>query len=89
MIRSVASFTGRFLVVPIVLWTLPLAAQEIPTVNPGVNLGLTSLFWAFAVVWVLHVGYLISIVMRQNGLKREIATLKALMEEKGRTPVAQ
>jgi CcmD family protein len=50
---------------------------------------MENLFWAYAVVWVLHVGYLISLAMRQNGLNREIATLKALIEEKARTPVAQ
>jgi CcmD family protein len=50
---------------------------------------MENLFWAYAVVWVLHVGYLVSLAMRQNGLKREIRTLKALIEEKGRTPVAQ
>jgi len=50
---------------------------------------MENLFWAYAVVWVLHVGYLVSLAMRQNGLDREIATLKALIEEKSRAPVGQ
>jgi CcmD family protein len=51
---------------------------------------MTNLFWAFAVVWLLHIGYLVSIAVRQNGLRREIATLKALLEEKDRNaPKAQ
>ncbi len=50
---------------------------------------MENLFWAYAVVWVLHVGYLVSLAMRQNDLNREIATLKVLIEEKSRTPVAQ
>lgn len=50
---------------------------------------MENLFWAYAVVWVLHVGYLVSLAMRQNGLRREIATLKALIEEKDRASVGQ
>lgn len=50
---------------------------------------MENLFWAYAVVWVLHVGYLVSLAMRQNGLDREIATLKAMIEEKNRAPVGQ
>jgi CcmD family protein len=43
------------------------------------------LFWAFAAVWLLHIGYLVSIAVRQNTLRREIATLKALLEQKTAT----
>jgi CcmD family protein len=43
---------------------------------------VNNLFWAYAVVWVLHVGYLFSIAVRQNGLQREIASLKALLEQR-------
>ena len=50
---------------------------------------MENLFWAYAVVWVLHVGYLVSLAMRQDGLNREIATLKALIEEKNRAPVGR
>ena len=46
---------------------------------------MTNLFWAFAVVWLLHVGYLVSIAVRQNSLRREIETLKALLEQKEQT----
>jgi len=45
---------------------------------------MQNLFLAYAVVWVLHVGYLVSLAMRQDGLNREIATLKAMIEEKNR-----
>jgi CcmD family protein len=48
---------------------------------------MENLFWAYAVVWVLHVGYLVSLAMRQDGLNREIATLKAMIEEKNRAAV--
>ena len=51
--------------------------------------GMNNLFWGFAVVWVLHIGYLFSLAVRQNGLRREIATLKALIEQKGQTPVGR
>ncbi len=48
-----------------------------------------SLFWAYAVVWLLHVGYLLSLALRQNSLRREIATLKALLEQKGQSPAGR
>ena len=44
-----------------------------------------SLFWAYAIVWLLHVGYLLSLAVRQNSLRREITTLKALIEQRGQT----
>lgn len=50
---------------------------------------MTNLFWAYAIVWLLHVGYLLSLAMRQNSLRREINTLKALIEQRGETPVGQ
>jgi CcmD family protein len=50
---------------------------------------MTNLFWAYAVVWLLHVGYLLSLAMRQNSLRREVATLKALVEQKGQTTVSR
>ena len=50
---------------------------------------MRNLFLAYAVVWLLHVGYLLSLAVRQNGLRREIATLKALIEQKGQTPVSR
>jgi CcmD family protein len=44
---------------------------------------LFSIFVAYGVVWVLFVGYVVSLAMRQNALRREIATLKALVEQGG------
>jgi CcmD family protein len=43
---------------------------------------MTNLFVAYAVVWGGLMAYLVSIASRQNSLRREIATLKALMEQK-------
>lgn len=50
---------------------------------------MRNLFWAYAIVWLLHVGYLLSLALRQNSLRREIATLRALMEQKGQAPVGR
>ena len=50
---------------------------------------MTSLFWAYAIIWLLHVAYLLSLAMRQNSLRREIASLKALVEQKGQTTVSR
>ena len=50
---------------------------------------MQNLFWAYAIVWLLHLGYLLSLMARQNGLNREISTLKALIEQKGQTPVGR
>jgi len=50
---------------------------------------MTNLFWAYAIIWLLHVGYLLSLALRQNSLHREIATLKAMIEQKGQTPVGR
>jgi CcmD family protein len=43
---------------------------------------MTSLFVAYAVVWGVVMAYLISIGSRQSALRREIATLKTLLEQK-------
>jgi len=43
---------------------------------------MTSLFVAYAVVWGVVMVYLVSIGSRQNALRREIAALKALLEQK-------
>jgi CcmD family protein len=45
---------------------------------------MTYLFLAYAVVWGGLMAYLVSIASRQNALRREIATLKALLDQKGR-----
>ncbi len=46
---------------------------------------LLSIFVAYGVVWVLFVGYVLSLAVRQNSLRQEIATLKALIEQGGQT----
>ncbi|MBI2819771.1 MAG: CcmD family protein [Acidobacteria bacterium] len=43
---------------------------------------MTNLFLAYAIVWGVLMGYVVSIAARQNSLRREIATLKALLEQK-------
>ena len=43
---------------------------------------MPNLFVAYAIVWGVLMGYLVSIAMRQSSLRREIATLKALVEQK-------
>ncbi|MCZ6752286.1 MAG: CcmD family protein [Acidobacteria bacterium] len=50
---------------------------------------MESLFWAYTVVWILHVGYLLSLAVRQNSLRQEISTLKALVEQKGQATGGQ
>ena len=49
----------------------------------GLVKNLFSIFVAYGVVWVLFVGYLVSIAARQNSLRQEIASLKAMIAEKG------
>jgi CcmD family protein len=46
---------------------------------------MTSLFVAYAVVWGVVMAYVVSIASRQNSLRREIAMLKTLLQEKGQT----
>ena len=46
---------------------------------------MENLFWAYAIVWILHVGYLLSLAVRQNSLQQEISTLQALIEQKDQT----
>jgi len=46
---------------------------------------LFSIFIAYGFVWLLHVGYLVSLAVRQNSLRQEIATLKALIEQGAQT----
>ncbi len=50
---------------------------------------MENLFWAYAIVWILHVGYLLSLAVRQNSLRQEISTLKALVEQKGQSSVGR
>ena len=46
---------------------------------------LFSIFVAYGVVWALFVGYLVSIAARQNSLRQEIASLKAMIEQGSQT----
>ena len=46
---------------------------------------LFSIFIAYGFVWLLHVGYLLSLAARQNSLRQEIATLKTLIEQGSQT----
>jgi CcmD family protein len=46
---------------------------------------LYSIFVAYGVVWVLFVAYVLSLAVRQNTLKQEIATLKAMIEQGDQT----
>ena len=43
---------------------------------------LTNLFIAYAVVWGVVMAYVVSISARQNSLRREIAMLKTLLDQK-------
>ncbi len=40
------------------------------------DIGLKHLFFAFAVAWAVHLGYLLNLSMRQKRLEREIKQLK-------------
>ncbi len=42
------------------------------------------IFWAYAAVWVLNVLYMASINSRQTALRREIDTLKSMVDQKQR-----
>jgi len=42
---------------------------------------LLSIFIAYGLVWLLHVGYLLSLAVRQNSLRQEIDTLKSLIQQ--------
>lgn len=41
------------------------------------------LFAAFAVIWAVVFGYVLSLFIRQKGLHREIESLKKVFKEKG------
>jgi len=44
------------------------------------DIGLKHLFLAFALVWILHLGYLLSLASRQKRLSEEIHTLKQALK---------
>ncbi|MGH9674068.1 MAG: CcmD family protein [Bryobacteraceae bacterium] len=41
----------------------------------------TYLFYGFAAVWVLLAGYVLTLVGREKRLRREVDTLKRMVEE--------
>lgn len=43
---------------------------------------MSYLFAAYAVVWIVLFGYVMSISSKQKSLDREISTLKKLLEQK-------
>jgi CcmD family protein len=43
---------------------------------------MTSLFVAYAIVWGVVMGYVVTLATRQNNIRREITTLKALVDQK-------
>ena len=46
------------------------------------EIGLKHLFYAFALFWVLHVGYLLNLSFRQKRLADELRTLKESLNRK-------
>ncbi|MSO21015.1 MAG: CcmD family protein [Acidobacteria bacterium] len=40
------------------------------------------IFWAYAAVWILNILYMASLNSRQTELRREIDTLKSMVESK-------
>ncbi|MFQ5664430.1 MAG: CcmD family protein [Terriglobia bacterium] len=43
------------------------------------EIGLKHLFYAFALVWVLHIGYLLNLARRQKRLGEELRALKDIL----------
>lgn len=41
------------------------------------EIGLKHLFYAFAVAWLVHLGYLLRLSLRQKRLSRELDDLRA------------
>ena len=46
------------------------------------DIGLKHLFYAFALVWVLHIGYLFNLSRRQKHLADELRALKDSLNKK-------
>jgi len=46
------------------------------------DIGLKHLFYAFALVWVLHIGYLLNLSLRQKRLADELRALKESLRGK-------
>jgi CcmD family protein len=64
----------------ILIWLNLSFLQTQPAVSPTKNLNF--LFAAYAVVWLLIVGYLFSLSRRQKKLAQEIDSLKQMRENK-------
>ncbi|MFQ5694394.1 MAG: CcmD family protein [Terriglobia bacterium] len=47
------------------------------------DIGLQHLFYAFALLWVLHVAYLLSLASRQKKLSDELRELRETLKRKG------
>ncbi len=45
------------------------------------DIGLKHLFYAFAVAWLFHLGYLWNLASRQKRLKEELETLKQAIQK--------
>ncbi len=46
------------------------------------DVGLQHLFYAFAVVWILHLVYLLSLASRQKQLGKEVRALREALARK-------
>ncbi len=43
------------------------------------------LFYAFLAAWLVHLGYLLSISIRQNNIRGEIESLRRMVEDRTRS----
>lgn len=48
------------------------------------DIGLKHLFYAFALVWVLHLGYLLNLASRQKRLSEELRSLQKALNRSDR-----
>lgn len=46
------------------------------------EIGLKHLLFAFAALWLLHLGYLLNLSFRQKRLNEEVQVLKRTLEQK-------
>lgn len=46
------------------------------------DIGLKHLFYAFGLIWILHVGYLLNLAFRQKRLADELQALKETLARK-------
>lgn len=50
------------------------------------EIGLKHLFYAFALVWALHLGYLLNLAARQKRLSEELRALQKALSRSDQTP---